>query len=311
MIRPLAVSLGVLICLGGAASAQNLTSGFGRFELGMSVAEARAAAPEQDWNERSFGDGGGERLLTATRGIQIGQITFTPVLDFRASGLATIRFSGGGPIASSAECDEALVRTVAALEREIGALSSFRAPGEYGDTPAATRTTSSGSEVRFYNSSDTIRVGFATQRGERYVQVTSMAAPVAPLDLACVLTIEMQSRLNDFQPLTPPTSVELAAAQEIDPDWAETGGSRVTELTMPAQSLNYTGQVRVRLDCLVVEGQRINCAVESEDPPGMNFGAGALAATRFYRIHPVIDGQSTFGKRVRVTIRYELVGRVQ
>lgn len=309
MIRHLALSLSALASLVSAASAQNLTAGFGRFELGMTVAEARAVAPEQDWSERSFGDGGGELFLTATRGIRIGQLAFTPVLDFRGNRLATIRFSGGGPISDRAQCDEALARTVAALEDEIGPLNSFRAPGEYGDAPIARRTTSGGSDVRFYNSSDTIRVGFATQRGERYVQVTSMAAPIAPLDLACVLTIEMQSRLNDFQPTAPPTSAELAAAEEIDPDWADTGGSRVTELTMPAQSINYTGRVRVRLDCLVIEEQRINCVVESEDPPGMNFGASAVAASRFYRIQPVINGAPTLGKRVRVTVRYELMGR--
>jgi len=276
---------------------------FGRFLIGMTVAEARAASPEQQWREQSFG--ADLVVLTAERSIQLGRLGFTPMLDFRDGRLEVIHFSGGGPISERGQCDNALAETVAALERHIGALNSFRAPAEFGEV-VATRATNGGSQIRYYNPSDLIRAGFATQRGERFVQVSSLAGPIPDLDLACMLSIEMQTPLNDFEPLPPPTAEQLAAAQEIDSDWAVVPGPRVNELTMPAASIAHVGRVRVHLDCIVIDEQRVNCAVESEEPAGMHFGDGALAASRFYRIEPFINGQSTVGKRVRLTVRYDL-----
>lgn len=296
----LSLALGVL-CSPFDAFAQD--SDLGRFRLGMTVAEVRAAAPEQQWAERAFG--ADLMVLNAERPVRIGRIGFTPMLSFREGRLEVVQFSGGGPIAQPEQCDRVLVETVTALQPQLGPLNSYRAPAEFG-VATETRTTEAGSEVRFYNPNGTTRAGFATRRGEQFVLVSSLAAPIPPLDLACVLSIEIQAPLTDFAPMPPPTVEELAAAQEIDPEWAVSGGPRVTELTMPADAIASAGRVRVSLDCLVISDQRINCAVESEEPAGMHFGDGAVAASRFYRIEPVISGQPTLGRRVRFTIRYEL-----
>lgn len=293
----------VVAFLSAPAAAFAQQGDFGRFLIGMTVAEARAASPEQQWREQSFG--ADLVVLTAERSMQLGRLGYTPMLNFRDGRLELIHFSGGGPISERGQCDNALTETVAALERHIGALNSFRAPAEFDDA-VATRATNGGSQIRFYNPSDTIRAGFATQRGARFVQVSSLAGPMPDLDLACMLSIEMQPPLNDFEPLPPPSAEQLAVAEEIDSDWAVVPGPRVTELTMPADAIAHVGRVRVRLDCIVIAEQRINCAVESEEPEGMHFGDGALAASRFYRIEPVVDGQSTAGKRVRLTVRYDL-----
>jgi hypothetical protein len=205
------------------------------------------------------------------------------------------------------QCDDLLLDVVAAVEVSTGSLDTGLSPGEFGDV-ALTRTTAGGSEVRFYNENGGRRAGIAVRRGDRYTQVTSLGGELPSMGFACLLQIEMRPRLGDFEALPPPSAAELAAAQEIEPNWVVTDGPDVTELTLPASAVGYTGRVRVRLDCLVIPEQRVNCAIESEEPQGMHFGEAALAASRFRRIEPTVDGQPTLGKRVRFTIRYELGG---
>lgn len=269
----------------------------------MTPAEARAAASEQQWNERSFG--ADLTILTADHPVRIGQLAFQAQLAFRDGRLSNVQFQGGGPIERREECDAPLIQTVAALEGSLGAINTGVAPSEFG-VVAQSRTTAGGSLVRLYDPNAQIRTGFAVQRGERYVQVASLAGEIPSMGLGCLLEITMRPRLADFEPLAPPSAAELAAAHEVEPDWAVIGGPDVTELTIPAAGIGRAMRVRVRLDCLVITEQRVNCAVESEDPQGMQFGEGALAQSRFYRIEPLIDGQSTLGKRVRFTVRYEL-----
>lgn len=275
---------------------------FGRFRLGMTPAEARAASSEQRWTERSFG--ADLIILTAERPIRIGQLDFLPMLGFRDGRLSDVQFQGGGPIERREQCDAPMMQTVVALESSIGAINMGLAPGEFGAV-AQTRTTAGGSVVRFYET-DEIRNGFAVQRGQRYVQVASLAGEFPSMGLGCLLEITMRPQLGDFEPLPPPTAAELAAAQEVEPEWAIIGGPEVTELTIPPARFGQIGRVRVRLDCLVIAEQRLNCAIESEEPQGMQFGEGALAQSRFYRIEPMINGEPTEGKRVRFTVRYDL-----
>ncbi|MFN3463920.1 MAG: hypothetical protein ACK4X1_07540 [Terricaulis sp.] len=284
----------------GQAHAQQVD--FGRFRLGMTPAEARAASSEQRWTERSFG--ADLIILTAERPIRIGQLNFQPMLGFRDGRLSDVQFQGGGPIERRDQCDAPMMQTVAALESSLGAINVGLAPGEFG-VVAQTRTTAGGSVVRFYET-DEIRNGFAVQRGQRYIQVASLAGEFPSMGLGCLLEITMRPQLGDFEPLLPPTAAELAAAQEVEPEWAIIGGPEVTELTIPPARFGQIGRVRVRLDCLVIAEQRLNCAIESEEPQGMQFGEGALAQSRFYRIEPMINGESTEGKRVRFTVRYDL-----
>lgn len=301
MSRSLMLAL-ILLCVPHDAFAQQ--SDFGRFRIGMSVAEARAVAAEQHWSEQAFGDD--LVVLTADQPIRIGQIGFQPLLEFRDGGLAKIQFQAGGPITNASDCDRMLADTVVALEPLIGPMNSFRSPGEFGAV-ADTRVTPSGSEIRYYRPRETLSAGNATQRGDLFIQVSSVAVPI-PRELICQLGIEMMQSLIDFDPPAPPTEAQLAAAPETATEWAIRPEPDITSLTMPIEAMGYVGRVRVRLDCLVIEEQRVNCMVQSEEPLGMHFGDAALAASRFYRILPVIDGHPTLGRRVQFTVRYDLAG---
>ena len=301
MSRFLLVAL-VLLCVPQVAFAQQ--ADFGRFRVGMSVAEVRAAATDLHWREQAFGED--LVVLTADRPIPIGRIGFQPQLEFRDGGLAKIEFQAGGPIVSANECDRMLAETVVALESLVGPLNSFRAPGEFGAVVEA-RATPGGSEIRYYRPREALNAGIATQRGEMFIQVSSIAAPISR-ELVCQLGIEMMQSLIDFDPPPPPTEAQLAAAPETATEWAIRAGPDVTGLVMPLEAMGYVGRVRVRLDCLVIEEQRVNCAVQSEEPVGMHFGDAALAESRFNRILPVIDGQPTLGRRVQFTVRYDLAG---
>lgn len=290
-----------LMLVPSVASAQQYD--FSRFQFGMTAAEARAASPDQRWTEQSFGVD--LIVLRTETPVRVGRLGFTPLLAFRGGALEKIVLQAGGPIQRTEECDDLLVDTVSAVEATLGGLNSSLSPGEFGAVALA-RTTAGGSEVRFYNLNAGWRAGVAAQRSDRYVEVTSLSGELPSMGFGCMLEIQMRPRLADFEALPPPTAVELAAAQEIEPEWAVTDGPEVTELTMPAGALGYNGSVRVRLDCLVIADQRVNCAIESEEPEGMHFGDAAISASRFRRIAPVIDGQPTLGRRVRFTIRYEL-----
>jgi hypothetical protein len=292
-----------LLCSPSVAYAQQNT--FGRFVLGMTPTEARSASPEQQWIERSFG--GDLVVLTAEQPVRIGRLGFRSMLAFRNGALEAIQFQAGGPIQSVQECDDLLLQTAAVVEASLGRLNVGLSPSEFG-APAASRTTERGSEVRFYDVGAGRRAGVAVRRGDGYVEVSSLGGELGSMGLACILNIGVRSALGDFGPLPPPSPAELAAAEEIEPEWTVRDGPDVTEITMPASAFGYGGRVRVRLDCLVISENRVNCIVESEEPQGMQFGDAALAASRFYRIEPMIDGRPSLGKRVRLTIRYELEG---
>lgn len=290
-----------LILVPNAAYAQQ--GDFGRFRLGITPAETRAALPDQQWTEQRFG--ADLMILSTEAPVRVGRLGFTPILAFREDRLETISFQAGGPIRQIQECDDLLMQTVAAVEATLGSLNVGSSPAEFGDV-VETRMTAGGSEVRFYSENGGRRAGVSVQRGDRYTQVTSLGGDLPSMGLACLIEIDMRSRLADFAALPPPTATELAAAQEIEPDWVVTDGPDVTEITMPPTALGYVGRVRVGLDCLVISEQRVNCAIASEEPQGLRFGDAALSASRFRRIAPVVDGESTLGRRVRFTIRYEL-----
>jgi TonB family protein len=79
------------------------------------------------------------------------------------------------------------------------------------------------------------------------------------------------------------------------------------------KSENGVNHVRVVMDCGVQKGGVLSdCAVESEDPAGQGYGAGALALTPKIRVGLLTgEGVPTVGARVRVPIRYELTPQAQ
>lgn len=72
-----------------------------------------------------------------------------------------------------------------------------------------------------------------------------------------------------------------------------------------AETFGVTGAVR--LECLVIEDQRVQCAAtEDEAAAGWGFGAAALALSQQLRIEPEIDGVPTFGRRVGFNMPFRL-----
>jgi protein TonB len=100
-----------------------------------------------------------------------------------------------------------------------------------------------------------------------------------------------------------------APAQVTTVTWAEQPSAQDYAEFYPPDALRRGVRGAVALDCLVVEGHRLNCAVLSEDPPGEGFGAASLAISSKFRIADfTTSGQPTMGGRVRRTIRWSFVG---
>jgi hypothetical protein len=98
--------------------------------------------------------------------------------------------------------------------------------------------------------------------------------------------------------------------------------SNITWAALPAitdfqasfpKSENGVNHVRVVMDCSVAAGGALaGCGVESEEPGGQGYGAGALALAPKIRVGLLTgDGVPTVGARVRVPIRYELTPQAQ
>jgi hypothetical protein len=71
---------------------------------------------------------------------------------------------------------------------------------------------------------------------------------------------------------------------------------------------NGVNHVRVVLGCTVgADGALDGCAVNSEDPAGQGYGAGALALATKFRLQPWgADGEPMVGAHINLPIRYEL-----
>ena len=92
-----------------------------------------------------------------------------------------------------------------------------------------------------------------------------------------------------------------------DPTWADLPALADFQATFP-KTENGVNHVRVVLACDVAAGGALaGCAVESEDPPGQGYGAGALTLVPKIKVGLMTpEGQPTVGAKVRVPIRYEL-----
>lgn len=92
-----------------------------------------------------------------------------------------------------------------------------------------------------------------------------------------------------------------------DPMWAQLPAAADFQASFP-KTQNGVNHVRVVLACDVgAFGALSGCTVESEDPPGQGYGAGALALAPKFRVGPwSVSGLPTTGARVHVPIRYEL-----
>jgi hypothetical protein len=283
---------------------------YGGFRFGMTVDEARAVNPTLQEDPRRGAD------LVVLRGGSpaiIAGFSFSPSLAFRYDHLHTVSFIATGLVRDGAQCGDALVRVVAALEPTMGAFSGPASLDEYGP-PTTTRGTPTGSTVRFYEiEAAQNSIGFANQRDAGWVEVSSNAAPYPHStsgEWLCELDLQFREALPPiFEPLWPPTAEQLAAAEVMEGrPWAVGIGSEEFEMTMPRIRWPDRVQVVVPLDCLVMDGGALNCVVVEETPQGRWFGETALRLSRFYRVDETRDGASTVGRRVRPIIRVTVDG---
>jgi TonB family protein len=109
-----------------------------------------------------------------------------------------------------------------------------------------------------------------------------------------------------------PEMADAKPALENDITWAALPAISDFQASFP-KSENGVNHVRVVMDCSVGSGGTLSgCGVESEEPAGQGYGAGALALAPKIRVGLLTaDGVPTVGARVRVPIRYELTPQAQ
>ncbi|HWA00641.1 MAG TPA: hypothetical protein VG841_10050 [Caulobacterales bacterium] len=297
----LALSSGAL-----AAPAQ----GLGPYAFGMTVEQAKATAPEAPWADHGLD--GRQSSLSGGPSLAIAGADYSAWFAFQDGRLDAIRLAHEERDVTSAQCDAALSAAVLDLEAKFGPFSAPRDPFEYG-VRIDTRRTAGGSEVRGYVlDSFNQRTGYATWRGEGYVQASSRFAPRggarSPADTACAISIVIERNAAPLPPaLTPPTPEAFGSAQSIDnPQWLERPDGAAFVRNLPPAMMSFSTGGDALLYCLVIEDGRLNCAVGREWPRNMWFGQAALNLSHYYRLPTEMDGAPTLGKRVFLPIHFSL-----
>ena len=110
-----------------------------------------------------------------------------------------------------------------------------------------------------------------------------------------------------FIPFTFDAAVLSGSATVTQPKWANLPAAEDFQATFP-KTENGVNHVRVVLGCTVARDGELNaCAVNTEDPAGQGYGAGALALAAKFRVEPWgPDGQPMVGAHINLPIRYEL-----
>lgn len=106
-------------------------------------------------------------------------------------------------------------------------------------------------------------------------------------------------------PSPPAPTAEIAAARLITaPQWLERPSGDTFARTYPTRALDEGVSGRAVLDCVVDESRRLRCAVAEEEPAGYGFGGAGRQIAVSFRIADEMDGQSTAGGRVRITLTF-------
>jgi TonB family protein len=231
-------------------------------------------------------------------------------LNFRNGRLNRIIFDAGGIVDDAAQCSAIFDSVIESLEARFGAFTGAAAPNEYG-TPLPVRTTAHGSTIRSYRHGPE-QGSHANRRIGGWIDAVAHAGPYPGVPrgtLLCEITVDLRPQAPPlFVSLTPPTPAELAAARPMQPVWREQPDSDTFEMAMPQYTSQGRVDVSVDLDCLVIAEERLNCAVAQESPPGRFYGEFALRLSRHFRIEPVVDGEPSLGRRVRVPVTVTLMG---
>lgn len=92
-------------------------------------------------------------------------------------------------------------------------------------------------------------------------------------------------------------------------EWVATPSGRDIAEVFPPDAVKAGKSGAVLLDCRVAaKGALEGCAVEIEDPVGLEFGAAALELAPLFRMAATApDGSAVAGRRIRIPILFSLV----
>jgi len=101
------------------------------------------------------------------------------------------------------------------------------------------------------------------------------------------------------------SAVAAAAGQDTNPAWIKQPTAGDIFSVFPAAAVAEGIDGKVVIDCeAAIDGSVRNCAVVSEAPAGMGFGAAALSLTPQLRMRPALRGGVPTAARVRIPINF-------
>ncbi len=105
----------------------------------------------------------------------------------------------------------------------------------------------------------------------------------------------------------PPQRAALDAATLLeDPQFTARPDGPTFVRYYPPTALNRGIGGQVVLECLIVAEGALHCAITDESPEGYDFGLASLGIARSFRVEPIVNGEPTIGKRVRIPITFRL-----
>jgi len=140
----------------------------------------------------------------------------------------------------------------------------------------------------------------STRAGAMFVDVQGRAAANGR---SCRLTISFVSPRAVGRAGDAAAWAAIDAAQTLaNKSWASQPSVREIVRTYPQAALDSGIDGQAALDCLVLEGGALRCAVSGEQPVGFGFGGAILRLSSEYRAN--VAGADVVGKRVHILTRY-------
>lgn len=110
---------------------------------------------------------------------------------------------------------------------------------------------------------------------------------------------------NQISAGPPPSDTAAPQASSRSPRWLRVPSSDALGGAFPRRAQRDGVLGRAVLACEIgAQGDLTNCAVQSETPPGYEFGKAALSLVHIFKITAQLDGQSFVGERVVIPIGF-------
>ncbi|MES1156256.1 MAG: hypothetical protein ABUL73_00630 [Alphaproteobacteria bacterium] len=270
------------------------------FHLGMTIDETRSLDPSI----------GLDSPISAGISIpvRVSGLLFSGGLEYRDGHANRITFGGGGSISNAAECEAAFQRIVTDIEK-VTALSGGRSPWP-GGPEASIVTTPAGSRIYRHDDGNGREHSIAYRDGDNLLSAGGSFGPRESGSGAdvCRLGVTLSTKYPPPTMEPPATQAELEAAPLLPhPQWIERPTPQAMYDAYPSLAKAVEVEGSVTLDCVVLDGGRLHCAIASEEPAAdWGFGEAARFVARDLRIAPEVDGTPTVGKRVHFSIGFQL-----